>query len=127
MKWVLQTDENRSEEIANTDQLRQRLVQLHEQAKLNPVFAVLNASDGSTLAIGLGRELSVLSYTAPEGWPAKHIQGDIANEGLVTYKFFGHFTEMPARYAVAVADAVEVVVDLFDAGRLSEKLLWDED
>jgi hypothetical protein len=127
MKWSLQTEEGHVEHVATAGLLRERLLQLHDQAKHDPLFAVLNSPDGSSLAIGLGREWSVLSYTATGGWPARHVHGNDINEGLLNYKFFGHFSEMPARYAVVFSDALDAAVSFFESGRLSEKLQWEDD
>lgn len=120
-------EENHFEDITDGDRLRERLLQLHEQAKPDPFFAILNAPDGSSLALGLGRELSVLSYTAPEGWPARHVLADVAEEGLVNYKFLGHFSEMPVRYAVPLHEALDAAVDFFSSGELSARLQWEDD
>jgi hypothetical protein len=127
MSWTLQIDEHSVEDVADAGMLRQRLLELHEQAKAAPLFAVLNAAGGSSLAIGLGRELSVLSYTAPGGWPAKHVHGDEANNGLIGYDYFGHFSEMPARYAIPVLEALDAVLEFFSSSCLTETLQWEDD
>ncbi len=90
-------------------------------------MVTLNAPDGSCLVIGLGRELSVLNYIAPGGWPAQHVVGDEANEGLIDYMCFGQFSEMPARYAVPLEDAIDAAVEYFSSGKLTEKLQWQND
>jgi hypothetical protein len=89
---------------------------------------VLNAPDGATLAVGLGRDLSVLSYTAPGGWPSKHIVNQQApDDELVAYGFLGHFSEMPARYTASVSAAIDAAVEFFKSGRLSDELQWEDD
>ena len=127
MKWTLQIDEQSSEFIVDAERLGQRLRQLHELAQHDPFFAVVNAPDGSTLAIGLGRELSALSYTAPGGWPAKHVISSEAGEQLLSYKFLGHFSEMPASYAAPLAAAVGAAIEFFKTGKLSDQLHWEDD
>lgn len=127
MKWTLQIEESRTEAAVDGERLRQRLLQLHEQARTEPFFAMLNAPDGASLAVGLGRDLSVLSYTAPGGWPARHAQSGTAIEGFVSYKYFGHFSEMPARCAVPFAAALDAVIEFFNYQRLSAELEWVDD
>ena len=95
--------------------------------KQDPFFAVLNAPDGTTLAVGLGRTLSVLSYTAPGGWPAQHVVNSNAGAGRLTFKFLGHFTEIPSEYAVPLDDALDAAADFFLSGKLTEKLAWEND
>jgi hypothetical protein len=127
MSWTLEVEVDLREPILSGDHLRQRLLQLHEQAKSEPLFAVLNAPDRSTLAIGLGRLVSVLSYTAPGGWPAKHVKGDTQEDSLLSYKFLGHFTEVPSLYSIPLALAVDAAVAFFETGRLNETLSWETD
>jgi hypothetical protein len=127
MNWTLQIDERNSEPLLNAEQLNQRLHILHEAAERDPFFAILNAPNGATLAIGLGRKLSVLSYTAPGGWPAKHVVNNDKDEHLLNYKFLGHFSEMPARYAVPLDQALDVAVEFFKTGQLTARLHWEDD
>ena len=127
MTWTLRITENQIESITDVGQLRRRLSAIHEDAMAEPAFVMLTAPDGACLAVGLGRELSALSYTAPGGWPAKHVVGDEAVKGLIDYKFFGHFSEIPAREAIPVEQAMEAAVEFFVSGRLSEGLEWEDD
>jgi hypothetical protein len=128
MNWTLQIEEQNSEPIVAAEQLSLRLNQLHEFSKGDPLFAVVNAPDGSTLAVGLGRELSVLSYTAPGGWPAKHVISNNADERLLSYRFLGHFSEIPASYAVPLEEAISATVEFFKTGgKLSNQLNWEDD
>jgi hypothetical protein len=125
--YTLQIEEGHVEDIADSSQLKHRLVQIHERAKAKPLFAIISAPDTSTLAIGLGRDLSVLSYSAPGGWPAKHVQGNVNNGGLIDYMYLNNFSEMPSEYAVPVTDAIDAVVEFIVSGSLSDKLQWKDD
>lgn len=127
MNWTLKLDDHRPEVFENAGELRQRLLDVHEQAKPKPFFALLNAPDGSSLAVGLGRELSVLSFAAPGGWPGRHVLGDEKNEGTLEFDFVGHYTEVPARYAIPILDAVQAAVGFFSTGKFSEELQWEDD
>jgi len=127
MSWMLQIEEGQMEDVHDEVQLRRRLGELQEHARRKPMFVVLHAPNGSSLAIGLGREVSVLSYAVPGGWPARHAVGDETNDALITFDYFGHFSEMPARYAVPVETALEATVEFFNSGKPTDRLLWEED
>jgi hypothetical protein len=127
MTWTIQTRADGTEPVADAEQLRTRLSELQEQAKKAPFFVILNAPDGSNMAIGLGRDLSVLSYSTAGGWPAQHVVGDSHREGLLTYTYLGDFSEMPARYAIPVQEAIEATVEFFNSGRRTGRLTWEND
>lgn len=126
MNWTLDTEQDRLE-VTNSAQLRQRLRELHDLARQKPVIATLNAPDGSCLTIGLGRDLSALNYIAAGGWPAQHVVGNEAAEGFVDYMCFGSYSEIPAKYAVSIATAIDAAVDYFTSGKPTEKLRWEND
>ncbi len=126
MSWTLDNEENRFE-IPNAEKLRQYLHEFHQHAQQKPVIVTLNAPDKSCLAIGLGRDLSVLNYIAPGGWPALHVVGDEANDGVIDYMCFGQFSQIPARNTIPIDRAIEAAVEFFNSGKLAEALQWEND
>jgi hypothetical protein len=126
MSWTLDNEVERFE-IVDADQLRQHLLLLHEHARERPEIVTLNAPDGSCLAIGLGRNLSVMNYIAPGGWPARHVVGHQETDGLLQYRCFGQHSEIPSRNAVPIDNAIDAAVELFSSGQLTEHLRWEND
>ena len=70
MNWTLQIGEHCIEDVSDPGQLRQRLLEIHEPRETGSVLRRAKRADGSSLAVGLGRELSVLGYARRlEGGP----------------------------------------------------------
>ena len=82
MKWTLDVGEMQRE-IADVEQMREVLFAAHRQAAREPIIALLNAPDGSGLAVGLGSPRSVLNYIAPGGRPSRHAVDNTAGQGLM--------------------------------------------
>jgi hypothetical protein len=70
--------------------------------------------DGSSLVLGIAGEQAVLLWTAADGSSA-HSLGESAGDGVV-FDYFGSYTEMPATYAVPVADAVAAAGGYVESG-----------
>jgi len=126
MKWTLDIEQQR-QEIADGEQLRKQLLAEHQKATREPIIALLNAPDGSSLAIGLGLQRSVLNHIAPGGWPSRHAVDDSAGAGLAKYKLAGQMSEVPMRGTVALDDAIDACVDFMTTGTVGGKLNWEDD
>jgi hypothetical protein len=126
MSWTLDVGQRRHE-IVDGEQLREQLLVAHRQASREPIIALLNAPDGSTLAVGLGSHRSVLNYIAPGGWPSRHTVDDAAGVGLVRFTLAGQISEVPLRGTVEIEDAIDACVSFMATGKIDEMLKWDCD
>jgi hypothetical protein len=126
MKWTLEIGK-RQQEIADIEQLREKLLVAHRDAVRAPTIALINAPNGSRMAVGLGLERSVLNYIAPGGWPSRHAVDPAAGEGYVQYKLVGQETEVHLRGTVPVQDAINACLEFMRNGKIAEALQWQED
>jgi hypothetical protein len=124
--WTLDTDQGRYE-VMSPEQLMRWLVDLHDHSRQSPVIAMLNSPAGSCLAIGLGHDLSALSFIDAGGWPAKHVIGDEDRSDMIAYSCFGAHSEVPARHAVPIATAIRAAVEFFTVGQPPGSLVWEDD
>ena len=126
MKWTLDVVKTHIE-IANTVQLRKELIIAHRCAIHEPIIAMINAPDGSCLAVGLGLHRSVLNYIAPGGWPSRHAVDNKAGDGLVEYMLAGHVSQVQLRCTVNIDDAIDACIEFMETEKTTEKLEWQED
>jgi len=126
MSWTLDVLEHRFE-VVDSEQLRERLLASHRKASRDPMIALLTAPDGSTLAVGLGSQRSVLNHVAPGGWPSRHAVDEAAGEGLVRFRLAGQISEVPLRGTVAVQDAIDTCVNFMATGKIDKTLEWTDD
>ena len=126
MKWTLDIGQSRHE-IIDGEQLRKQLLAAHQEAAREPIIALLNAPDGSSLAIGLGCQRSVLNYIAPGGWPSRHAVDDAAGEALAQFKLAEQISEVQMRGTISIEDAIDATVDFMTTGKINSKLKWEDD
>ena len=111
------------------DELRQALADVERDAARQPLIAEVTLDGGDSLSIGLGREVSVLSYVAESGNPPYFSSQGASRvpdgKGLVFY-YYGHWSEFPPSAAVPVEDAVQAVRYFCRHGGLSSQLRWVE-
>jgi hypothetical protein len=114
---------------ASDDELRHALSEARHDAARQPLIAEVTLDEGDSLSIGLGREVSVLSYVgASRNPPYFSSQGSLrvsGGEGVVFF-YYGHLTEFLPSAAVPVEDAVEAVRYFCEHGELSPQLSWVE-
>jgi hypothetical protein len=114
-------------EVASVEQLDRLLDDLTEQARPRPFMAVLISGTGDSLAIGLGRKESVLSWVSATGDPPYHgSNGDPSATGLVVFFYGGSWSEFPRSYAVPVADARAAAREFFETGVRPNQVGWEE-
>ena len=126
VNWTLDIGQERRQ-ITNANELREQLCTAHERARHEPLIALLNAPDGSTLAIGLGRDRSVLNHIAPGGWPSRHATDDFAGRELLQYTLAGQISEVPACGTVAIQNAIDACVRFMQNGDVNGSLSWEDD
>jgi hypothetical protein len=111
------------------DEFRHALAEAEQDAARLPMIAEVTLDDGDCLAIGLGREVSVLSYVGASKMPPYLISQGLARardgEGVV-FHYYGHWSEFPPPAAVPVEEAVDAVRYFCEHGELSPLMNWAE-
>ena len=126
MRMTLDIGQSRTQ-IDDVEQLREALLAAHEKAAHQSIIALLNAPDGSCLAVGLGSHRSVLNHLAPGGWPSRHAVDNTAGEGFVEYTLAGQLSEIQLRGTIPVEDAMDACLEFMRTGKITEALEWEED
>ncbi|GIF09136.1 hypothetical protein Asi03nite_66740 [Actinoplanes siamensis] len=93
------------------------------------MIAEVTLDDGGCLAIGLGREISVLSYVGASKMPPYFSSQGAARardgEGVV-FHYYGHLSEFPPSAAVPIVEAIDVLRYFCEHGKLSPLMNWVE-
>ena len=83
--------------------------------------------DGSVLGVFQTRCGFVLSWLTPDG-SSKHTYGEIASDGLVTFDYFGSYSEVPASYVITRSAAVKIISLFVSTGTPDVPLVrWESD
>lgn len=126
-QWRLEWDENGAAIIDSEAALDKRLDELAAQATLKPFMAELISPGGDSLALGLGREQSVMSWvSASQDPPYFASKGNPHAEGTVVFHYRGDWSEFPCWSAVPVSAARQAIRDFFTTGRLPSSVAWEE-
>lgn len=111
------------------EELRYALAEAEQDAARQPLIAVVTLDDGDSLSIGLGREISVLSFVGASGNPpylSSQGRARRRDDENFVFHYFGHWSEFPPSTAVPVEDAVEAVRYFCEHGELSPQVDWVE-
>lgn len=115
--------------VSGDEELRHALAEAGQDAAQLALIAEVILDDGACLAIGLGREISVLSYVdATKLPPYLSSQGSARARTCdgVVFHYYGHLSEFPRSAAVPIAEAVEAVRYFCRHGKLSPLMNWVE-
>lgn len=126
IKW---RDDEDGHLVTCEQEFRHAFAEAERDAARLPLIAEVTVDDGDCLSIGLGCEVSVLSYVGASKMPPYFSsQGSTRvrdGEGVV-FHYFGHWSEFPPSAAVPIADAVEAVRYFCEHGKLSPLMSWVE-
>jgi hypothetical protein len=111
---------------ADLDTLLDRLDE--EAAASKPTIVRVEASNGATLGIGLGRSQSVLSFEASLDPPyfLSAAEEQAGEEPFLVFFYDGHWTEFPRRAAIPIQLAREAVREFARTARRPTVLEWEE-
>jgi len=128
--WNVQWAEDGEKQVSSLSELDALLDYLHAKYHGDRgVIVTVEAPDkGGSLAIGVGRDMSVLNYVPGSGDPPYLSSiGDLTGEGAIVFQFMGQWSEFPIRHAISLDSAREAVKHFFETGRLSDEIRWEED
>jgi hypothetical protein len=122
VQWNL----SREQSFTSAEDLDSLLDELHAQGE--PVMAVVESINGYSLAIGLGRSLSVLNFVPVTGDPPSFTSlGSHRGDETIQFNFMGSISEFPIKNAVPMEDARSAMREFVETGQLASKLEWEQD
>lgn len=126
--WHAQWKASGEKRVRSVPELDALLDMLHGKSRERPILVDVTSDDGNTLTIGVGSELSVLSYVPANGDPPYLSSiGNPNDEGVVVFGYMGEWTEIPTRNLVPAMLAREVMRHFVRTGELSDAVRWEED
>lgn len=126
MGWTLEVH-GQHFDIADARHLESELRGLQVVFRSEPEIIHLYAPDESSLSIWLGYDLVPLTWSAPEGWPSKHLFGIVDDSKILSFMMAGHHSEIPEALAVPFERAIAVAIEFFETQKLSESVEWEDD
>ncbi|XXY53589.1 Imm1 family immunity protein [Sorangium sp. So ce269] len=95
----------------------------------DPTLVTVELSEsGDSLAIGLGRERSVLNFVSGNKNPPYFTsKGEIDIDEGVAFRFAEDWSEFPMRNSVPTPVAREAIRHFCDRGGLAESIEWEQD
>lgn len=125
--WKVQWSENGETEVASVDELDAVLDGLHN-AGLPLLVVVESSNQGDSLAIGLGRNVSVLNFVCGTGEPASFTSlGLDERDEPVEFNFMGAQSEFPLRNTIPVAVARQALREFIQTGGRTSSITWEQD
>ena len=120
--------ENESREIHSLEELDQLMHDLdHEGCESTPFSVSLQVNPETELYIVVGCEESHVEFYAADQSPlVVSCTGPWDDDVLIAFYYRGHYSEMPRRYCVPIADAKEAMRQYFLTGKRPQNLKWNE-
>jgi hypothetical protein len=113
--------------VDSADGLTQLLTRLEAGAHSHPIMIDLIASDGRSLALGLGRSKAVLSIAGPDGSPPYFASVGDENAGDdISFDYFGEVTDFKSHNAVPVSSARAAATQFLSEPGLPRSVRWEE-
>jgi hypothetical protein len=122
VQWNLNCEQS----VASVEDLDSLLDKLHAQGK--PVMAVVEFTTGDSLAIGLGRSLSVLNFVLASSVPLSYTSlGSHCGDETIQFDFMGSISEFAIKNVVPTEVARSAMREFVESGQVSSKLEWEQD
>lgn len=120
--------EHENYEVHTLDALDRLIDQLDRDGRETTPFAVsLQVNPQSELCIVVGCEESHVEFYAADQSPLVVGCTDPWDDDLlIAHSYRGHYSEMPRRYCVPIADAREAMRLYFQTGKRPENQRWNE-
>ena len=102
----------------------QRLDDIAAQAGDVPPLVELVIPNGNSLAVGVGRDYSIVSYVVSPAEPDFLSRGDAAGDEPPVFYYGGEYSEFPPGTAVSVDDAYEAMRCFYRTGKQPDNVDW---
>jgi hypothetical protein len=94
----------------------------------DPQLVTVEKETGDSLAIGLGRDRSVLNYiNGSKEPPYLTSTGEIDIDEPIAFRFGGEWSEFPMKHSIPTSIARQVMRQFCATGDLSADIQWEED
>ncbi|WP_437815117.1 Imm1 family immunity protein [Sorangium sp. So ce1078] len=117
-------------QAASIPDVERILDELHENfVSEDPQLVTVESNEtGDSLAIGLGRDRSVLNYVSSSKDPPYFTStGELEVDEPIAFRFGGEWSEFPMRNSVPSSVARQAMMHLCITGRLSSVIQWEQD
>lgn len=113
--------------VSTVEELDAVVTRAHEEALKRPSMIELVLDSGDAMAMGLGREVTVLSFVPHTLEPPYFASlGDVSAEGFIDFAYAGQFSEFPRSQAIPVDVGREALRGFFATGNLPQVVAWQE-
>lgn len=112
------------------DEVERVLDELHaEFASKDPQLVTVELSEtGDSLAIGLGRNRSVLNYVSGSKDPPYFTSvGEVDGDEPISFRFGGEWSEFPMKHSVPITSARLALRHFCTTGKLTSAINWEQD
>jgi Immunity protein Imm1 len=122
---VLSWDADATEVPIHSEQeLLERLHGIAAEAGETPPLVELFQPDGSSLAVGLGRDHSVVSYIRSVNEPDAVSQGTLGRDDSPLFYYHGAPSEFAPGTAVSVSEAIDAMLSFYRTGERPDNIDW---
>jgi len=125
MNWGIDETSTASS-IGELDELIDRL-DVRASSSGVPIMVEILHKNGRLLAVGLGREESVVSFFEREMRPSYTSTVDPERDGTITFEYAGEPSEFWLGMAIPIAAAREAIRQFARDGDRPTNILWDKD
>jgi hypothetical protein len=118
------------QKAASIQDVERILDKLHADfAREDPQLVTVELNEtGESLAIGLGRDRSVLNYMSGNKNPPYFTSiGELEADASIEFQFGGEWSEFPIRSSVPVSIARQAMRHFCATGKLSTAVQWEQD
>lgn len=112
--------------VDTEDELMERLRDIARTAAEAPPLVELLMADGSSLAIGVGREQSVVNYIRSPDEPDYLSKGSEAAQEPPVFYYHGTYSDFPPDAAVSAEDAYEAMRRFYRSGERPDNIQWQQ-
>jgi len=127
LQGTIQWGQNDVAVVDSADAFNELLTRLEAEARRRPILIDVIASDGRSLALGLGRNQAVLSLAGPEGSPPYFASvGDEDARGDISFEYHGELTAFRLRNAVPISSACTAARQFLSQPGLPDAVRWEE-
>ncbi|MEZ4666592.1 MAG: Imm1 family immunity protein [Anaerolineae bacterium] len=124
----LEWNKDENSEVPTLEELNRLIGQLETEGRTSRAFTVtvrVNDETGMTMVVGR-QESHITFYDANARPPVRGCTGPWDDDQLIVYSYRGHYSEIPRRFCVPIADAREAMRIYFRTGQRPENLSWNE-
>lgn len=117
------------EDVASLDDVEGLLDSIHRETSSGEALLVTveRQLGGDSLTIGLGRDISILSYIRGDNNPPYLMSvGALQGDEVVVFRFMGDWSEFPLKNGLPIAVARAAMRYFCKTGKLSEAVQWEQ-